>query len=281
MSLPRPLNFLLLCLGLLLVQLVISAFHGSRLWGVGASWTNAVLVVGLIAGVLHIALLLRQLPQALRWKPRRSIRPSPEVKAAHRRLSRELHDRIGSRLVNALSMVDEGWANSTNHRAALEQILLELRTVVDSMDAPDRTPQEQLTQLRHRVKPVFARQGIALDWALDGAEMPDTHSQAVLVLVAQEALSNVLQHARARRVQVTLRPECDGAQWVLEVSDDGGVGADSLFGKSDSGAGVLGWTSGSGMENMRERLAEVGGTLFLQASPLGGACVRAVVLRTK
>lgn len=274
MSLPRPVNFLLVCLGLLLVQLLVWAFHGSILWGQGAAWPRVILLVGVLAGVLHVLLLLVQFPDALRWRPRRNARPSAELTAAHRRVSRDLHDRIGSRLVNALASVDTRWPNSAQHRAALEQVLLELRLMVDSMDAPDRTPQELLSQLRSRVQPVFARQGIALEWDMDTAQLPDAKQEALLVLVAQEALSNVLQHAHASQVKVALRPANGGTAWELEVSDNGTAGA-----QTPSAVGAHEWLSGKGMKNMRERLGEVGGTLVVEPSALGGVCLRAVVAR--
>lgn len=272
MSRPRPINFLLLCLGLLLVQLIILAFHGSRLWWQGAAWARAVLVIGVIAGVVHLALLLVQLPQALRWRPRRSVRPSAELRAAHRRLARELHDRVGSRLVNAMALMDRRWLESAPHRAALEQVLLELRLLVDTMDAPDRTPQEQLSQLRSRVQPVFARQGIDLQWELDAHELPDTRQEALLVLVAQEGLSNVLQHASASRACVTLRSVSDGSAWELKISDDG----HSL---AQAGGEMIEWPGGLGMKSMRERVREAGGQLTIEPSSLGGLCLRAIVKR--
>lgn len=229
-------------------------------------------MIGVIAGLAHIGLLLMQLPQALRWRPRRKSRPSAELQAAHRHLARELHDRVGSRLVNAMALMDHRWPESVRHRAALEQVLLELRLLVDFMDAPDRTPQEQLGQLRSRVQPVFERQGIALEWDISAHEWPDAAQEALIVAIAQEGLSNILQHANASRVQVSLGPGDDGATWHFDISDNGRTL------KHSPGPHLL--AEGFGTSGMRERLREVGGELSIEPSPLGGLRIRAILKRS-
>jgi signal transduction histidine kinase len=75
--------------------------------------------------------------------------------------------------------------------------------------------------------------------------------------IVQEALTNALRHAGARRVRVVVRRE--GRAVRLEVSDDGG-------GAASNGAGG----SGSGLPGMRERATALGGTLEAGPAPDGG-----------
>ncbi|HET7046363.1 MAG TPA: histidine kinase [Gaiellaceae bacterium] len=81
--------------------------------------------------------------------------------------------------------------------------------------------------------------------------------------IVQEALTNVLKHARARRVAVTVVYAADGLE--LEVSDDGDGGA-----PADAGGG-------HGLVGMRERAALYGGSLRAGPRPGGGFGVRAVL----
>jgi signal transduction histidine kinase len=85
----------------------------------------------------------------------------------------------------------------------------------------------------------------------------------------QEAMTNVLRHARARTVAVKV--ERSGAQAVLTVSDDG-VGFDpaAVLARADAGGsfGVLG---------MRERAELAGGTLGIASRPGAGTTVTAVL----
>ena len=92
--------------------------------------------------------------------------------------------------------------------------------------------------------------------------------------IAQEALTNVLRHAGATRVEVTLamddtpidgrRPAIDGAAGddVLELLvEDDGTGFDPRR------------SHGLGLVTMRERAEQLGGTLEVRRGPRGGTCV--------
>jgi len=74
---------------------------------------------------------------------------------------------------------------------------------------------------------------------------------ADLVQLTREALSNVTRHAHATRA--TVRLERQGSRAVLIVEDDG-VGFQP--GKN---------SAGSGLRNMRERAAKLGGTLTVKS----------------
>lgn len=82
--------------------------------------------------------------------------------------------------------------------------------------------------------------------------------RAILYAVARELLTNVVKHARARAVDVTLR--FDGAVVRLVVRDDG-VGFDP----------AREWGGCFGLYSARERLRTRGGTLEVDTSPGQGA----------
>jgi two-component system NarL family sensor kinase len=75
--------------------------------------------------------------------------------------------------------------------------------------------------------------------------------------IAQEALTNVVRHARAKTCVVRLAVK----EYVaLEIVDDG-VGI-----PAERGAGV-------GLSSMRERAAELGGSCVVESAPEGGTRV--------
>jgi signal transduction histidine kinase len=88
-----------------------------------------------------------------------------------------------------------------------------------------------------------------------------------LYRLAQEALTNVVKHARASTVHVRLVwTETAGAFVKLEVSDDG-VGFDAFLDRP----GHL------GLRMMAERTAKLGGTLHVESAPGRGTTVSAVI----
>ena len=90
--------------------------------------------------------------------------------------------------------------------------------------------------------------------------------EAGLLRVVQEALTNVRRHAAATEVTVTLSYMNDAV--VVDVQDDG-----AGFPASRPPVGV-------GLRAMRERVAELGGTLTVESAPGEGTTVAAAVPRS-
>lgn len=82
-----------------------------------------------------------------------------------------------------------------------------------------------------------------------------------LYRLAQEALHNVVKHARGRAA--IIRHEIEGSRLLLEVIDDG-VGFDPE-------AVSLGHM---GLRNMAERAAQAGGSLTVESRPGHGTAIR-------
>lgn len=268
MPVSRPLLFVLACLAVWAVHLGLYLANAYALWpldGVGHRYGALVeLLLILVLG----ALLAMLLPRALRWRTRRSARPSAELQQERQRIARDLHDHVGSQLVNAMALLDAQVPPQRDALRLLEQCLLDLRLVVDSMEGGDDTLTGRLARLRHRMLPVLQRRGVAMDWSVDCPEgMPAPQGEAAqhLSAIAQEALSNVLQHAQARKVAVRLA--CEGSHWCLEVRDDGVGGA------PEEGAPA----AGHGIPGMRRRAQLAGGRLSVLRPPEGGTCVRVLV----
>jgi signal transduction histidine kinase len=80
------------------------------------------------------------------------------------------------------------------------------------------------------------------------------------VLAAREVLQNIVTHARATAVRVTL--QLDDSALTIAISDDG-AGFDP--------ARVSG--EGNGLPSMRKRLEEINGTLEIVSRPGAGSTV--------
>ena len=89
--------------------------------------------------------------------------------------------------------------------------------------------------------------------------------QEALYHIVQEALNNVIRHAHARSVQVSLQFSESAIQ--LQVSDDG-IGFDPENPSE---------TSGLGLRGMRERVQRLGGAVQIASAPGKGTKVMVAV----
>ena len=102
------------------------------------------------------------------------------------------------------------------------------------------------------------------------AERLPPHVEMALYRIAQEALQNVVKHADASIVRVTLLPTADGVR--LAVDDDGrGIDRDTLDGAEDRHS--------YGMVGMRERAELIGARLSVSSWPGRGTTVEVTVPR--
>jgi signal transduction histidine kinase len=128
--------------------------------------------------------------------------------------------------------------------------------------ALERNPQPGIAQLPLLVEELRAA-GLEVDARIMGEARPlppalDLSAYRIL----QEATTNVLKHARARRVDI--RVQYAETMLALDVRDDGaGDGGDP------------GSSSGHGLIGMRERVALFGGELRAGRDPAGGFSVHA------
>ncbi|GGM04394.1 sensor histidine kinase [Deinococcus aerophilus] len=187
------------------------------------------------------------------------------------RLARELHDSVAQALYGitlgaktARATLDR---DTERTRASLDYTIRLAEGGVSEMKAllfslrPDALEEgglvAALTQHAHALE---ARHGLTVHARLrhEPALTPDT--QAAAYRVAQEALHNVVKHARAHEVWLEVLEE--KAEVVLTVRDDG-----RGFDPGARGRGTL------GQRSMRERAAGAGGTLTVRSAPGEGTCV--------
>ena len=127
-----------------------------------------------------------------------------------------------------------------------------------------------LPALRSLVAEFGERSGMRIELTAP-ATLPALSDEAELALfrALQEALSNVLRHARAHAVDVGISLRRDGV--LLEVRDDGqGL-------RSDATPERLERAGHMGLAGMRERIGALGGTVQLTGRPGTGALLEVLV----
>jgi signal transduction histidine kinase len=122
-----------------------------------------------------------------------------------------------------------------------------------------------LPALRALGAAVAGRSGMRVDVTIAEAIPPlPPEGEAALFRALQELLTNVVRHARATHVQLSVT-DADGTI-VLVVDDDGRGFAEMNIERLEAGGHA-------GLAGMRERVTVLGGSVSVKDSPLGGARV--------
>jgi signal transduction histidine kinase len=188
------------------------------------------------------------------------------LEGERRRLIRDMHDGLGSQLVQALNLVRRGErpVDPATVAIMLEHALDELRLTLDSLEPMEGDLPAVLGTLRQRIEPALAASGIVLDWQVQPVPpVAGLEAQGVMHLFRclQEVFANVVKHAHASRVSV--RTWLQDGRVGLSVSDNG-VGLGELVANPSRG--------GRGMGNIHLRARKLGAELhFSDAEP--GTCV--------
>lgn len=196
------------------------------------------------------------------WERVRGLERERVVADERRRITRDIHDGLGGHLVTTLAMLESADEFSRDDVAeALRGALDDLRLVIDSLDPQETDLVAVLATVRSRIEPRLRRRGVRFAW--DVAELPPSPGlgpeRLLRVLrVVQEAITNVLKHARATTITVRTGVGSD-ARLFVTIRDDGcGFVPDRAEGR--------------GLVNMRRRAAELGGTLDIETGR-GGTSV--------
>ncbi len=196
-------------------------------------------------------------------------------------IAREIHDELGQGLTGM--KMDLSWMVGRLPPTA-DELLKRGESMMELMDTTIQTVRDLSTRLRPAVlddlglaaavewqsQETAKRSGleIILQSTADTGDL-DRERATALFRILQEALTNVVRHADAKRTTVALQISENDV--ILEVVDDGcGIAEDQL--ESLRSLGILG---------MRERALEFGGTVHIVRGLQGGTAVTARMPRRR
>jgi signal transduction histidine kinase len=175
--------------------------------------------------------------------------------AERQRLARDLHDTVKQKafalnlqLATARRLIGEapGAERLDQAQRLTQQIQQELAQILDELRASD-TELPLVERLRERAIEWSHTSGIAPELVLDDLPPLSPAEEESLLRIVDEALANVLRHAGATQLQISLRREADRV--CLAIVDNGrGIATDHA--------------SGMGLSNMRGRAEALPGGRF-------------------
>lgn len=223
-----------------------------------------------LMGVLLVAALLR-------LRLNETHRRYQAVLTERNRLAREMHDTLiqgcvgVSTLLEAASTMKDASPSPIDDlldraRAEIRATLDEARHAVWEWRQTSADRQDLCLAVRQIALQAGAHNGFSIQTEIQGASAPlDLRAERALLLVAKEALRNVVAHAKARNVLVRLTFSQFEAE--VEIADDGcGFDSQADLPPEDGHFGIVG---------MKERVQELGGRFSIASQPGRGTTVRA------
>jgi signal transduction histidine kinase len=221
------------------------------------------------AAVEMVAAFAAQAAIALELADARRDAEQVAVLQDRERIARDLHDLViqrlyatGMSLQGAMPLLarPEGTDRVSRAVDALDETIVEIRSAIFGLQA---RPDIKQPLMRDAILDVIEEMTELLGFApslrlagdLDG-RMPAEIAEHLLV-VLREALSNAARHAGASRVEVTAD-----------------VGRDLILTVRDDGSGIKDTTRRSGLANLAERAAQLGGALEIRSAETGGTELR-------
>lgn len=159
------------------------------------------------------------------------------------RISKELHDNIGSYLTFIHSMVDADELKATADPAKMDELknltgetIRELRKTVWLINRSDVSLDELGVKLREFFRTVPK---LSLQVSGDGSRTIQAHRATELIRIIQEAVNNAVKHSKTDKIQVLITQEAE--KLLVEIKDEG------------CGFDTTGTSSGFGLDNMKAR----------------------------
>src|SRR5512143_1160503 len=194
------------------------------------------------------------------------------------RISREIHDELGQALTAMKldlssirrGLLSDGLAGKSDKvreiELAVTRIIRTVRKIATELRPGILDELGVVAAIKWMAKNFQSRTGIRCKVTVQGADIISESTRTTAIFrVVQEALTNVMRHAAASQVNVSLEKKNDAL--VLEVKDNGiGIKEGRIF--DSKSLGLIG---------IRERILMLGGEAVISGKPGEGTLVRATL----
>jgi len=206
------------------------------------------------------------------------------VERERTRIARDIHDDLGANLTQIAllselaqtDMDDPGQARTHLRQifSAARSMTRQLDEIVWAVDPANDSLEETISYICK-----FAQDYLGLAGVRCRLEVPETVPRLPmsaaerhnLFLVVKEALNNIIKHAQASEVWLRIKQETDAL--LLLIEDNGrGFAEEAKAGSTVTGVG------GHGIQNMKQRMAQIGARFEQQSEPGKGTRVRLILL---
>ncbi len=234
----------------------------------------ACVVFDIVVLMFGLGIRYRHLREEKEKQARLALENKLTLQYEKERISRDLHDSVGSQLTIVATSLDA--ATYLAHKQKLEPQKLEkinenVREAVQNLrDTIWATHQPQISldsfdkRLRnYLLKAIEDKLVLSIHFSLSNPDLGISSMQAInLFRVIQEAIQNILKHARATQINIRFEQTEEKINIVIR---DNGIGMTETGTKN---------TESYGIHNMRNRINEINGELIIESVPGIGTTVK-------
>ncbi len=228
-------------------------------------WIISISAVAIL--LLFITWIIIKNQQAKREKIRQEALVNLEKERV--RISRDLHDNLGAELTLITSQIDTRAFKSNNQleKEELTKIadntrnaMSQLRETIWSIRNEQVTIPEFASKVREYANKILENKKIDFSMECNAPDKILSPNQALsLYRVCQEAINNAAKYSNCTELKANY--SCPGNQFVIRISDNG------------KGFDVQTVKKGYGLQNMEQRVKELGGNLTIKTNPDSGTIV--------
>lgn len=175
------------------------------------------------------------------------------------KLSHELHDGLGGSLIRSMILVEKNnILDKYYFLSILKMLKSDLRQIIDTganlETKPPQSPIQWIAPIRHRFIQIFEEININSEWLFQESwqQQPTTQICLTLTRIAEETLTNVIKHSKAKDVIIKITQDSNN-HITLKISDNG-IGFNPLM------------VEGSmhiGLQSMQARINRIGGDFII------------------
>ncbi len=206
------------------------------------------------------------------------VQRQSELNQQREMISADLHDDLGASLssihLNASMVQKTLHYDIVNAESALKNVVRDLKLVIENMGDiiwainPDRKAHKSISgQLKDFYFDLMDGYGIQCNYHIDQAleaQITNIDARKNLLLIAKEAINNILKHAEATRIDVFFNEQ--NKMVLLEIQDNG-------IGMKETEKTF----SGNGLQNMKNRTEKINGEFKIKSELGVGTTISCLV----
>lgn len=183
-------------------------------------------------------------------------------------IGKELHDNVNQVLTTTKLYLDLALTNAEIKEELIQKSLRNINTIIQEIRHLSRSLMDPslgdlglVDSIKDLIESIHLTQRIKIDFVADGNvdAVLDENQKLAVFRIVQESLNNVLRHARASKLFISIA--LSGDQLLMTLKDNGiGFQQDAL-------------KRGAGLKNIQNRIYLINGTLQLQSQPNEGCTI--------